>query len=117
MWLNPPAVFSCLCEFVLFVVSCRNHPLRFTLLLSARKIIRCLNWSLGLGEAEEMGRRGYLPLKRLLKKFRDDNRHMNQFIVHSSLDMVEEVQWTSPTMYPFWYLLLTKVHENSGPIQ
>ena len=24
---------------------------------------------------------------------------MNQFIVHSSLDMVEEVQWTSNTMY------------------
>ena len=24
---------------------------------------------------------------------------MNQFIVHSSLDIVEEVQWTSNTMY------------------
>jgi len=32
-------------------------------------------------------------------KFREDNKHMNQFIVHSSLDIVEEVQWTSNTMY------------------
>lgn len=31
-------------------------------------------------------------------KFREDNKHMNQFIVHSSLDIVEEVQWTSNTM-------------------
>ena len=42
------------------------------------------------------------PVERLslpLEQFRDDNKHMNQFIVHSSLDIVEEVQWTSNTMY------------------
>lgn len=26
-------------------------------------------------------------------RFREEARHMNQFIVHSSLDIVEEVQW------------------------
>jgi Sedlin, N-terminal conserved region len=34
-----------------------------------------------------------------LWQFRDDNKHMNQFVVHSSLDIVEEVQWISNTMY------------------
>lgn len=28
-----------------------------------------------------------------IARFRDEARHMNQFIVHSSLDIVEEVQW------------------------
>ncbi|CCG82867.1 Trafficking protein particle complex subunit 2 [Taphrina deformans PYCC 5710] len=32
-------------------------------------------------------------------KFREDQRPMNQFILHSSLDIVEEVQWTSGIMY------------------
>lgn len=32
-------------------------------------------------------------------KFREDQRSMNQFIVHSALDVVEEVQWTSGIMY------------------
>jgi len=32
-------------------------------------------------------------------RFREDARHMNQFIVHSSLDIVEEVQWTTGAMY------------------
>ncbi len=31
-------------------------------------------------------------------KFPDQARHMNQFIVHSSLDIVEEVQWGSGQM-------------------
>jgi hypothetical protein len=26
-------------------------------------------------------------------KFREEAAHMNQFIVHAALDMVEEVQW------------------------
>ncbi|KAF2453948.1 Sedlin [Lineolata rhizophorae] len=34
-----------------------------------------------------------------IARFRDDARHMNQFVVHSSLDMVEELQWTTGQMY------------------
>lgn len=33
-----------------------------------------------------------------IARFRDDARHMNQFIVHSSLDIVEEVQWGTGQM-------------------
>jgi len=32
-------------------------------------------------------------------RFPQDARHMNQFIVHSSLDVVEEVQWAHGQMY------------------
>ncbi|KAK6067311.1 trafficking protein particle complex subunit 2 [Seiridium cupressi] len=32
-------------------------------------------------------------------RFSDESRHMNQFIVHSSLDIVEEVQWGTGQMY------------------
>ena len=44
---------------------------------------------------------------------------MNQFIVHSSLDIVEEVQWTSNTMYlvPVYYPADNKVHEDGGQFQ
>jgi len=34
-----------------------------------------------------------------MAKFPEQARHMNQFIVHSSLDIVEEVQWGSGQMY------------------
>ncbi|KAF2232195.1 trafficking protein-like protein particle complex subunit 2 [Viridothelium virens] len=34
-----------------------------------------------------------------IARFREEARHMNQFIVHSSLDIVEEVQWGSGQMY------------------
>lgn len=34
-----------------------------------------------------------------VSRFRDEARHMNQFIVHSSLDMVEEVQWLQNDLY------------------
>jgi len=32
-------------------------------------------------------------------RFTDQARHLNQFILHSSLDIVEEVQWTSNQLY------------------
>lgn len=36
-------------------------------------------------------------------RFPEQARHMNQFIVHSSLDIVEEVQWGSGQMWvPFF---------------
>jgi hypothetical protein len=33
-----------------------------------------------------------------LAHFGEQQKHMTQFIVHSSLDIVEEVQWTSGQM-------------------
>ena len=32
-------------------------------------------------------------------RFKEEARHMNQFIVHAALDMVEEIQWTSKELY------------------
>lgn len=41
-----------------------------------------------------------------IAKFPEQARHMNQFIVHSSLDIVEEVQWGNGQMYgPFSCML------------
>ncbi|KAI9852251.1 MAG: TRAPP subunit [Thelocarpon superellum] len=34
-----------------------------------------------------------------IARFPEAARHMNQFIVHSSLDMVEEIQWAAGAMY------------------
>lgn len=34
-----------------------------------------------------------------IARFREEARHMNQFIVHSSLDIVEEVQWGNNGLY------------------
>lgn len=42
-----------------------------------------------------------------IARFAEQARHMNQFIVHSSLDIVEEVQWGTGQMYadlPFRFL-------------
>ena len=40
-------------------------------------------------------------------RFAEQARHMNQFIVHSSLDIVEEVQWAGPgQMYDSLLLIL-----------
>lgn len=42
-------------------------------------------------------------------RFSEQARHMNQFVVHSSLDIVEEVQWTKGDMFvsPFLPLITT----------
>lgn len=32
-------------------------------------------------------------------RFTEPARHLNQFILHSSLDIVEEVQWTGSQLY------------------
>ncbi|KAK4143858.1 Sedlin [Dichotomopilus funicola] len=32
-------------------------------------------------------------------RFPDDAHHLNQFVLHSSLDIVEEVQWTNGQLY------------------
>ncbi|KAF3770230.1 hypothetical protein M406DRAFT_35736 [Cryphonectria parasitica EP155] len=34
-----------------------------------------------------------------LSRFSDQARHLNQFILHSTLDVVEEVQWNNGQMY------------------
>lgn len=34
-----------------------------------------------------------------MSRFNEAARHMNQFILHSSLDIVEEVQWGTGQMY------------------
>jgi hypothetical protein len=45
-----------------------------------------------------------------IARFAEQARHMNQFIVHSSLDIVEEVQWGHGQMYAdssSWILVFT----------
>ncbi|RPA75513.1 Sedlin [Ascobolus immersus RN42] len=34
-----------------------------------------------------------------VSRFREEQRHMNQFIAHASLDIVEEIQWNNQSMY------------------
>lgn len=34
-------------------------------------------------------------------RFSEQGRHLNQFILHSSLDVVEEVQWNNGQMYAY----------------
>lgn len=36
-----------------------------------------------------------------MARFTEQARQLNQFIIHSSLDIVEEVQWTNGQMYVF----------------
>lgn len=36
-------------------------------------------------------------------RFSEQARHLNQFILHSSLDVVEEVQWNNGQMYAYPY--------------
>lgn len=40
-------------------------------------------------------------------RFRSEARHMNQFIVHSSLDIVEEAQWGNNALYVSYFFLTT----------
>jgi len=39
----------------------------------------------------------------------DTSRYMNQFIVHASLDVVEEVQWLNSSMYVFFHHASTAI--------
>lgn len=50
-----------------------------------------------------------------LSRFSDQARHLNQFILHSSLDVVEEVQWNNGQMCVFapCYLLPDLACQNS----
>lgn len=41
-----------------------------------------------------------------LSRFSDQARHLNQFILHSSLDVVEEVQWNNGQMYVYLFCWL-----------
>lgn len=34
-----------------------------------------------------------------IARFREEAKHMNQFIVHAALDLVEEAQWTTKDLY------------------
>lgn len=47
-------------------------------------------------------------------RFREEARHMNQFIAHASLDIVEEVQWASGQMY-FLTISPTTTPDTSSP--
>lgn len=38
-----------------------------------------------------------------MARFTEQARQLNQFIIHSSLDIVEEVQWTNGQMYVFLF--------------
>jgi len=46
-------------------------------------------------------------------RFPEQARHMNQFIVHSSLDIVEEVQWGNGQMYVLHERIEFQVLEDS----
>ena len=42
-----------------------------------------------------------------MARFTEQARQLNQFIIHSSLDIVEEVQWTNGQMYVFYFTFLS----------
>ena len=47
-----------------------------------------------------------------IARFSQEARHMNPFIVHSSLDFVDEMQWTNNQMYvlDIWNMVVWKVY-------
>lgn len=48
-------------------------------------------------------------------RFAEQARHLNQFVLHSSLDIVEEVQWTNGQLYASPYPFLLTTHPPSQP--
>lgn len=48
-------------------------------------------------------------------RFTDQLRHLNQFILHSSLDIAEEVQWSTGQMSVFPSLLYLATLESALP--
>lgn len=44
-------------------------------------------------------------------RFRDEGKHMNQFIVHAALDMVEDAQWATKELYVYLPSTTMSQHE------
>ena len=38
-----------------------------------------------------------------IARFREEAKHMNQFIVHAAIDLVEEAQWSTKDLYAAYH--------------